>query len=981
MKNNATHWNRSLCLLRTRISALAATAAMGSILFAATQATAQSQPAARIHAEISSSQTTVLPNSKHPLAQAKYDAGRVSADTKLEGISIHFSRTATQEAQLQALLAAQQNPASPQFHQWLAPEQFAAQFGVADSDIAKVSSWLTGQGFTIDSVSRSKNMIRFSGTVAQAEQAFSTEIHSYNIPTPTGTEKHFAPSTDLSIPAGLSGVVQSVDNLSNFRPKSHATRSRSPHLKPSFTSSETGDVFFSPGDIKTVYDVQPLYNGGYTGSGQSITVIGQSEIALSDIEAFQSASGLAVKDPELILVPDTGAATVSTGDEAESDIDLEWSGAIATGATITLVYVGNDTNYDAFDSLQYAIDNKLGTIISSSYGLCEAELPSSEESTLESALEQATSQGQTVMSAAGDDGSTDCYNGSTNPPDPSLSIQQQLAVDFPASSPYVTGVGGTEISTANSAYVTSGSAYWASASTSDVISSALQYIPEMAWNEDTANCGQTDCLSSGGGGTSTLFTKPSWQTGVTGLSSSITMREVPDVALNAATGLPGYLICTSDSTFWSNGQDASCNSGFRDSSTGDLTVGGGTSFAAPIFSGMVALINQSKGYTTGQGLVNPMLYSLAASSTNYASAFHDITSGNNDCLAGSGVCSSTAGFSAGTGYDQVTGLGSVDLGNLANVWSASTGTTLLATTTTVSASNTAPAVNATDTFTITVASVDSSTTPTGTVTITVDSGTPITGSALTANGTVTYTTSFSTGGSHQVLASYSGDATHAASSGSVTVNVPTTSSGTGSIALAATNLSVSQGSSGASTITITPAGGYTGTVYLTFDTSNDSALQNLCYEFTDTLSNGDGSVSVSSATTPVTTQLTLDTNATDCVTTEAIGSPGKHVLRRLSSHHNLSSNNRNNPGKTAPLTLAFAGLLFAGFLGRSSRKLRSIAGVIALVAIGLGISACGGNSSNTISNPPKGTYTVTVTGQDSVSATITGSTTFTFTID
>lgn len=977
MKTIATYWNRSLRLLHSRIPVLAAAFALGPVILSSAGAEAQTQPAARIRGEISSSQMAVLQNSKHPLALARYDAGRVAGATKLEGMSIHFSRTAAQEAKLQALIAAQQNPASGQYHQWLTPEQFAAQFGVSDSDIAKVKAWLAQEGFTVDSVNRSKNAIRFSGTVEQAEQAFSTEIHNYNIPSPTGVEKHFAPSTNLSIPAALSGVVQGVGNLDNFRPKARAIRSRNPRLKPSFTSSETGDVFFSPGDIKTVYDVQPLYNGGYTGSGQAITVIGQSEIALSDIEAFQSASGLTVKDPELVLVPGSGTPAVSAGDEAESDIDLEWSGAIATGATITLVYVGNSPNYDAFDSLEYAIDNQLGTIISSSYGICEAELGSAAQSALESAFEQATSQGQTIMSAAGDDGSTDCFTGESSP---ALSEQEELAVDYPASSPYVTGMGGTEISTASSTYLTPGDGYWATASSSDVISSALKYIPEMAWNEDVANCGQTDCLSSGGGGTSTLFAKPSWQNGVTGLSSSITMREVPDIALNAATGLPGYLLCTSDTSFWNTSQEASCNSGFRDSATGDLTVGGGTSFAAPIFSGMLALINQAKGYTTGQGLINSTLYTLAANSTTYASAFHDITSGNNDCLAGSGFCSGTAGFSAGTGYDQVTGLGTIDLGNLANVWPASTATTLLATTTTVSASNTAPAINASDTFTITVASVDSSTVPTGTVTLTVDSGTPITGNTLTANGTFTYTTSFSTPGSHQILAAYSGDATHAASSGSVTVTVPTTSSGTGAFALSATNLTVSQGTSGSSTITVTPSGGYTGTVYLTFDTSNDNALQNLCYEFTNTLSDGDGSVSVSSSAA-ATTQLMFDTNAADCVSADAIGSPGKHGLRRLASRKNLSSTNHHDSGKTAPLTVAFAGLLLAGFLGRSSRKLRTLAGVIALVAIGAGISACGGSSSNTISNPPKGTYTVTVTGQDSVTASITGSTTFTFTID
>jgi hypothetical protein len=935
------------------------------------------QAAPRITAEISSSTMTPLKGSLHPLAQAQFDAGRLAANTKLDGITVVFNRSAAQQASLDALIAAQQNPSSPLYHQWLTPDQFAARFGMSDSDRDKVQSWLQQQGFVIESVARSKNAIRFSGTVQQVEAAFSTQMHNYRI---NGVQ-HFAASTELSVPAAIAPTILGIRNLDDFRPKSHAVVNKSTRPRPAFTSSESGNVYFAPGDIATVYNIKPVYSSGNNGNGQSIAVVGQSAVSLSDIESFQNAAGLTMKDPTVVLMPGTGSSTVYSGDEGESDLDLEWSSAIAPGADIYFVYVGSNTNYGAFDALQYAIDQKIAPIISTSYGECEAFLSGSTlgsglaiEPTLESAFQQAASQGQTIMAAAGDSGSTDCFvgAGSGNPP---LSGQEALAVDYPASSPYVTGVGGTEVSQANPAYLTAGGGYWAAEGSSDIISSALQYIPEVVWNEDQANCGQADCLGATGGGASALFTKPSWQTGVPGIPSD-GKRDVPDIAVNASTDLPGYLFCTSDNSFWSQGQTASCTSGFRDANTGLLTLVGGTSMGGPIFSGMLALINQQQNYFTGQGLINPTLYTLAANSTTYASAFHDITSGNNDCTAGSANCSSTAGFSAGVGYDQVTGLGTINLANLAAAWPSSTGPVLIGTTTTITASNMTPGLNASDNFTISVASTSSSTIPTGTVTLTVDGGTPLAPITLTANATATYSTAFSTAGTHVILAAYSGDATHAASTGVVSVNVAGVSSGSGSFSLAATpaTLTVMQGSSGTETITVTPASGYTGTVLLNFDTSNDSALQNLCYQFTNMNSAGNGSVAVT-GTAAATTQLSLDTNASDCTLNGAARSGGKQPLYRLHGAHS-AKNNGANPG---PTTVAFAGLLLAGLLGRYSRKFRTLAGMIALLAVGVAISACG-SVSYSLTNPPKGTYTITVSGQDSTTPTINSSTIFTLTI-
>jgi subtilase family serine protease len=927
----------------------------------------------RISSEINNSEQAALKGSLHPMAQAQFDAGRMPAATKLEGIRIVFRRSAAQEADLKALIAAQQNPASPLYHQWLTPDQFAVRFGMAQADLDKVAGWLGQQGFSVDSVARSKNAIFFSGSAGQVEQAFSTQMHYYKV----NAKQHFAPSTALSVPAALAPVILAVRNLDDFRPKSYVVPAKNIHPKPAFTSGESGNVYLAPGDIGVIYDVKPLYNAGYTGTGQSITLVGQSAIQSSDIQSFLSAAAITAQPPVPFLVPGTGDSTVyANGDEAESDIDLEWSSAMAPGATINFVYTGNSLNNGgAFQAIEYAIDQKIGTIISTSYGNCETYLSGN---TLETYLEQAETQGQTVMAAAGDGGSTDCFIG-LGAGEPSASVQEALAVDYPASSAYVTGVGGTEISTANPSYLAAGGGYWEAESPSvDEITSALQYIPEMAWNEDSVSCGQSNCLDSGGGGASALFAKPGWQAGVPGIPAD-GQRDVPDLALNASFGLPGYLFCSSDTTYWQSGQQSSCNSGFRDAATGLLTLAGGTSFASPIFAGMVALINQKAGYTTGQGLINPTLYTLAANSATYAAAFHDITSGNNDCLAGPADCSGTIGFSAGVGYDQATGLGSVDLFNLAGAWpeNSASSSTLIDTTTAVTASSSTPPVNVSASFTITVASSTGASIPTGNVQITVDTNAPIT-ETLNSNGGYVYSTSFSTAGTHVLFAAYQGDATHAPSTGSVTVNAGVASSGTGAIALSSSpaTLTVAQGSQGTETITVTPSGGYTGTVLLTVNLPG--ALNNLCGGFANSDGNGNGNVIIS-GTTPVATQMVLDTNASDCAqTTQGMGN--SRALHRMGPAGTARNNGGPNP---APLGVALGGLLLAGFLGRRSRKFHSVAGLIVLLAVGLALSACGGvyNNMNNFSNPPAGSYKISVVGMDSVTSTITSQTTFTFVIN
>ncbi len=943
------------------------------------------QPAARLHEPMDFSQMVAIPGSLHPLARPANDAGRLPGDTQMQHMMLFFSQTQAQQAALKQLLADLQNPASPRYHHWLTPQQFGSQFGVNDADIAKTEQWLQQQGFAIDSVANGKTFVVFSGTATQVERAFQTEMHRYVTTWQGQKETHFAPSTQLHIPAALSPVVLGLRDLDNFKPHSmmlhlapqaQAMAQQTPRLgavQPAFTSGQTGNHYLAPGDISTIYDVNALYKQGINGTGQSIAVAGQSAILVSDIEAFQNAAGLTVKDPTIIQVPNTGTSQVVSGDEGESDLDLEWSSAMAPGATVYFVYTGSTSNGGVFDSVTYAVDNKTAPIISLSYGACEFDTGNYYQ-TFESVDSQGAAQGQTILAAAGDSGSTSCYSSSSTD---TLAQQEQLNVNYPASSPNVTAVGGTEF---NEGTATGATQYWSANGTNDVITSALSYMPEVVWNDDASQY-----IAAGGGGVSGDFTKPTWQTGVPGIPGD-GQRDVPDISLDSSNNHDPYLLCTSDQSNWntqsSPPQTSSCTSGFRDSSTGYLTVAGGTSFATPIMAGMVALINQKVNATSGQGNINPTLYTLAANSSTYGTAFHDITTGNNDCTnAGTSLCSGNAltEYMSGVGYDLATGLGSFDLSLLANAWPMSTGTSLVSTTTTITPSTTTPTIGQNVTFTIGVSS--SSGTPTGTVTITVDGAVQSPTLNLT-NGTATYTTSFTSPGAHTVEASYAGDSTYAASSATTSVTASVISTGVGTFSIAATNMTVTDGNKTSSTISITPSGGYSGNVVISVNPTGNNAnnLASACFQVTD-IAVGPTGTSTGS--------FSIDTNAQNCINTNG-------QYRRFPGLRSTQPGGPRSGNGRAPVAAAamLGGLLLAGFFGRKSRKLRSLAMLILLVSFGWGLSGCnsngyggngyggyGGYGYGNVVNPPTGTYTLTVTGQDSKVASIASSTTVTLQIN
>ena len=615
-------------------------------------------PQPRLANALAENPRTVLAHSRTPRVRNAQDLGPVAAEMPLSGITLVFRRSAVQEAALQELLVEQQTPGSPAYHHWLTPESFAARFGIADADLVTTENWLATYGFHVDSVARSRDRINFSGTANQVQRAFGVPLHHYRVEGAV----HFAPASDLTLPAQLGAITAAVLHLSDFRPKPAWKVDSS--TTPDLTDATSGKHYLLPTDIAVMYDL-PLLTTGATGSlvaTAQVAVVGQSYVNTGTPSAIDSFSTWASVDYAYvlpILVPGSGVEAISLGDEGESEIDLEY---IRTGGGFIgnpfFVFVGDNSNYSVFDALAFAITDNLATVLSISYGACEPLLSSTELDQWNTLFEQAAAQGQTIVASSGDSGSTGCAPES-NAPGITPAIQQSVAVDFPASSPYVTAVGGTQM--AAGTFTVGNTQYWApNLFDTSFPATLLSYVPEVAWNEGSAANG----IVAGGGGSSSYFARPAWQATFPGMPGG-SYRLVPDIALQSSAAAPGFVLCTSDPTLLAqNGQTASCEEGLVGSNQ-KLTTAGGTSFAAPIFAGMVALLNAAQK-TNGLGNLNPQLYQLAAVPATYASAFHDITSGTIACIAGAAECApvSQGDYPAQTGYDEATGLGSIDLNAL-----------------------------------------------------------------------------------------------------------------------------------------------------------------------------------------------------------------------------------------------------------------------------------------------------------------------------
>jgi hypothetical protein len=527
----------------------------------------------------------------------------------MERMILVLKRSPAAQAALERCLEGLQAPASPDFHQWLSPAQFGTRFGASPAALDQVTAWLGSAGFRVDEVAAGRMAITFSGTVAQVERAFRTEIRRFEL---DGRIRQ-ANATEPSIPAALGDLVAGVVGLHDLpRPALHRIRPL-PGSEPGAGSSHS----LVPGDFATIYNLRPLYQEGLDGSGVTIAIVGRTHIPFGDVARFRRQFGLPPRAPEVILNgPDPG----DTGDDGEADLDVEWAGAVARNATIRFVVSGSTSTTDGVDlSAQYIVDHNLAPILSTSFGQCEPWMNPAELAFYKNLWAQAAAQGITALVASGDSGPAGCDSGSAE-------SGSGAAVSGLASTPYDVAVGGTQFNEGSGVY-------WRAHKAEDG-SSALGYIPERAWNESGDNPGGSGLWASGGG-VSSLYPKPAWQV-APGVPAG-PYRCLPDVALTAASH-DGYVIL----------------------SGGSWQVTGGTSCACPAFAGIMALVVQKAGR---QGNANTTLYPLGRAQYQGSGpvVFHDITAGDTSVPG-------TRGYACTPGYDLATGLGSVDAQALVEAW-------------------------------------------------------------------------------------------------------------------------------------------------------------------------------------------------------------------------------------------------------------------------------------------------------------------------
>lgn len=728
----------------------------------------------------SAAQPVRIANSTHPLAKTSLEAGRVESSRSLGRMLLLLQPTSAQEAALEALLSEQQNPRSPQFHQWLTAAEFGARFGVTDVDLAPITAWLAQNGFSEIRVAPGRRAIEFTGSVSQAEAALQTEFHYYKV----GANLYFANSKDISLPDFVAARAHGILSLNNFgkRPPRHEFRGiagreangKRSLLSPTLTASGQSTTYYlAPGDFAAIYNTKPLLSSGNDGTGVSIAIAAQSQFELTDVQAFRTIFGLKTNDPDIYVSgPDPGLSNPL--DAEETQLDVEWAGGIAPGARIKVIIAGSTDTTSGVDlAAQYAVDNELAPILVYTYGSCEQALGPSGNAFYKSLWQQAAAEGITVVVATGDNGAAGC-----DAPSSGLPATNGPAVNGVAATPYNLAVGGAQFSEG-----VNPATYWSASNATDY-SSALGYIPESAWNE-SCDPGQptsaTNCyfgtanfsLLSGSGGASSVYSKPAWQIG-TGVPAD-NARDLPDVVAASASAHDDIVLCNS-----LNGTPCQINA---QQQVVGLTLVGGTSASAPAMAGMLALLEQKNGGPLG--LVNYTFYKLAQTKSCDSSqqtnptavnscVFYDITAGSNSvpCAGNSPGCSSTkvgvngllAGYSATAGYDMATGLGSINLANLASSWNS---ISFLPSQVTLNVPSTSFAHGTAVTLSGSVAPSSGNGTPTGSVILHTDQYGDVATIPLT-NGSFTLPVQTLPGGQYTLRGHYAGDAMFAASDSSFT---------------------------------------------------------------------------------------------------------------------------------------------------------------------------------------------------------------------
>jgi subtilase family serine protease len=590
-----------------------------------------------------------LPGQVHPLAQARFDLGEAPDSLAMPGLEVVLAKTPAQERALEALLNAQQDPKSSQYHQWLTPAQYGERFGASDAAIAALSRWLSGNGFKVDAVPASRAHLSFHGSKAQVEAAFHTRIHLFDVQ----GKRHFANVSAPEVAATLAPLITEIRGLHDFYPRpgvrtrparAIGVRSGSaPNPTPQITYDNGQENWVGPTDFAIMYNLLPLYKQSINGSGVTIAIAAESDINTTISDAYWTGFGLTAPQFTSIFAPG-GTDPMQTNDSAETEafLDVELAGGLAQGAKILLV-----RNANAFISAQYVIDENLAAILNISFGECESELGASNGAT-NSLFEQAASEGITVTVAADDSGVAGCYG---TPGTQGALSTSGFAVNGIASTPYDLAVGGTDFDPTQSQA-------WATSNATGTLANAEGHIPEMVWNDTCANpliakvlgytstatfcntatlngqpnpfievfgggSGLSSCLSTTNGACQGGYAQPSWQTGVYGIQGFDT-RAVPDVVVTASA----WVICSYDTP--------SCD---PEGETVDFVAG--TSAAAPSVAAIIALVDQTQISATSadgrQGLINPELYKLAAAEF-----------GTTSPSPGLGSCSASLGLNIGS---------------------------------------------------------------------------------------------------------------------------------------------------------------------------------------------------------------------------------------------------------------------------------------------------------------------------------------------
>jgi len=853
------------------------------------------------------------------------DAGPVPGDTPLH-LTFVLARAPEQQAAFTQLLADQQDPASPRYHQWLTPQQAGDLYGPTQHDIAALTAWLATHGFTAAEPSPSRVFLTVTAPASAVSETLATSFRSFIL----AGEPHLSTTQDPALPAAFAAIVQSIAGLADtpIQPASHgigmpAQQTPTEGSQPRYTTSSTTH-YISPGDFANLFDLAVPYSAGLTGVGQRIAIIGRSRVVSTDITEFEANTGLAANLPTVVIPnPAYDPGVSGNGDEGEATLDVTRALGTAPSAQVDLVVLSN-AGGGILSAAQYAVNTLNDPIMNISFGSCEIDTGSSGVKLWDTLFSQAASQGISVFVSASDSGAATCDTQFATPPS-----SQVRSINYICASSYATCVGGTELAdTANP------SQFWSGSNNASLVST-FAYIPEGAWNEPTTvTSGLTSYVAaSGGGGVSLYIAKPTWQTG-TGVPPD-GARDVPDVSFPAA-GHDGYYACYAF--------------GDGDCSIGRFEYFYGTSAAAPSMAAITALVNQRTG--ARQGNFNPTLYRLAANPAN--NVFHDTTvesSGVANCsVATPSMCNNStpspislngglAGFLLTPGYDQATGWGSIDGNNLLTALGPVQAATSISLTTT-------PAIVYSGNSVVFTAAVTptGTGTPTGSVQFFLNGATLGPAVALPASGKATTPAiPFPTPLTDSMEATYSGDASFAVAKSPV-VSLVVSAPGF-SITVLPVTLSLTAGATTANSaaLTYTSLGGFAGTI------------SQFC-TITNNIADGANYMPTCSYTAP---SVILPAGGT-VTGTITIGSTTPHVvLGTLLTHQAPMDYGSTLAG------IAIASLFFLCLPGHRCRRPRVWVPYSTALAIAIALTftiGCGGSGGGSQSSgPTTGSYTVTLT--------------------